>query len=435
MYSLKKKLTRSLVINMLVIMLILLLGLNFLIQKLVKDHVLTRLQHDAESLISLVQPIKKHQWEINPAHISTIYNRVRSGHYYVIKTPHQVIRSRSLFDFELDLQDISHAQPTTFQMLGPGDESWLVWQQLFYKNNQPLQVWVSEDIGPLYNSLYRFSFYAVGIVVLIVALSIYIQQKILNRAFNIFELLRNNLQSIRHRDCAIVDTQMPEEVLPLVREIEGLVDQLSLRIQRTRNAIANLSHEIKRPLQLLSLHVESSPHDQTASQALSQIRDIIDRELRRARVSGSTVVGEKLSLQNELPYLIDVMQKIYPHINIAVDVQAGLNDINLDRDDLLELMGNLLDNAAKFAVSKITLKISRMEDLLLIALDDDGAGVETEAIQKILQNGTRLDETVQGHGLGLGICTDIVDSYHGRLEFGRSKLGGLKVEVSLPLSR
>lgn len=433
MYSLKNRITRSLVFNVVVIMLLLLVGLNFMIQKLVKEHVLTRLQHDAESLISLVQPIENNSWNINPAHSSTIYNRVRSGHYYVIKTPQQIIRSRSLFDFEVDLQDIQGARPTTFQMSGPGDESWLVWQQLFYKNRQPFQVWVSEDITPLYSSLYRYSAYAIVIVMFITLLSIYIQQKILNRAFQVFELLRHNLQAIRRRESGITDTQMPAEVVPLVKEIELLVEQLSLRIQRTRNAIANLSHEVKRPLQLLSMHFESGDKDKSASQALADIQGIVDRELRRAKVAGSATVGGVFRLQDEIPYLVEMMQKIYPQKSIDVEVQAGLTDINLDRDDLLELMGNLLDNACKFAAHKILLRINQIENRLVIIFEDDGTGVDSAAVDKIITKGARLDETVQGHGLGLSICSDIVESYQGQLEFGRSSLGGLKVTASLPV--
>lgn len=434
MSSLKKKLTRSLVINIVLVMLILLMGLNFMIQELVRDHVLTRLQHDAESLISLIQPDEKNGWDLNTAHLSTIYNRVRSGHYYIIKTPQQVIRSRSLFDYEVTYPDISSAEPATFQVPGPGDESWLVWQQLFHKNNSPVQIWVAEDIGPLNDRLYQFSIYAIGIVLMITLLSIYIQQRILNRAFDIFELLRHNLQALRHRESTITDTEVPTEVIPLVKEIELLVEQLSLRIQRTRNAIANLSHEIKRPLQLLSLHFGSGSEEQTATQALTDIQSIVDREMRRARVAGSSVVGGVFRIKDELPFLLEMMQKIYPDKSIQLQLQEGLNEISLDRDDLLELFGNLLDNACKFAKHEIVLQINKSNNHLNLCFEDDGKGVELALVDDITGKGIRLDESVQGHGLGLSICADIIDSYQGQLEFGRSELGGMKVEVNLPLT-
>ena len=104
MYSLRKKLTKSLVINLLLLMLLLLGGLNLSIQQLLKDHVLTRLQHDADSLVSLLRQNEQLEWVLNPAHMSTIYSRVRSGHYYAVDILQQKIRSRSLFDFEVNLK-------------------------------------------------------------------------------------------------------------------------------------------------------------------------------------------------------------------------------------------------------------------------------------------------------------------------------------------
>ena len=237
MYSLKKKLNKSLILNMVVVMLLLLIGLNITIQNLVKEHVLTRLQHDAESLISVIQQNADTDWVINRTHISTVYNRVRSGHYYRITTPKQTIRSRSLFDFEFSSPPINVAQAATYKMNGPGDESWIVWQQVINKNDQLLEIWVAEDIAPFNQSLLRYSLYAIVIVLLALLTSLYSQQKILNRAFTVFDELRSNLRSMRQKETDSGDTQIPIEVLPLVEEIKKLVKQLSHRIQRTRRAI------------------------------------------------------------------------------------------------------------------------------------------------------------------------------------------------------
>ena len=166
MYSLKNKLNKSLILNIVLVMSLLLLGLNITIQSLVKAHVLARLQDDAESLISVIQQNADAGWVVNPTHISTVYNRVRSGHYYRITASEQTIRSRSLFDFEFSSPPINVGQSTTYKMKGPGDESWIVRQQMINKNNQPVQIWVAEDIAPFNQSLLRYSFYAVVIVLL-----------------------------------------------------------------------------------------------------------------------------------------------------------------------------------------------------------------------------------------------------------------------------
>ena len=433
MYSVKKKLTRSLMINMILLMLLLLGGLSYSIQQLLKDHVLTRLQHDADSLVSLIQQDQQQQWDLNPAHMSTIYSRVRSGHYYAVDIGDQQIRSRSLFDFEPQLKAVpATAYSMSYQVAGPGEESWLVWQQRVNKNKQSFELWVAEDMTPVYANLLRFFVAAVVIILMITFISIYLQQKILNRAFTIFDALRLNLQDIRHGQSEPAMTQVPSEVLPLVQEIKTLVEQLRQRITRTRNAIGNLSHEIKRPLQIVSLQLDQHKSP-AASKALDEIRGIVERELRRARISGASVATGVVNMREECGYLLEVMQKIYPAIEIRLRLQPESIDIHIDRDDLLELLGNLLDNACKFADSAVSLEISADSRRLTIQLEDDGPGVAPDQALQITTKGLRLDETVEGHGLGLSICADILHSYQGSLSFDSSELGGLKALAVIPL--
>ncbi len=419
---------------MILVMVVMLFTLNIFIQQLVKEQVLTRLQHDSESLVSIIQQDNENTWSINPAQISTVYNRVRSGHYYMISTPQQIIRSRSLFDFEVVIPDSKNKKTLSYEIKGAGEKTWLVWQQVIHKKNQPLLIWVAEDIAPFQQQLIKFSLIIILLVIIFGFVLIYLQQRILNKAFYIFDVLRSNLQSVRHGETEKSGTQVPVEISPLVEEIEMLVEQLSLRIQRTRNSIGNLAHEIKRPLQILSLHLDSGEDKQSAIQSFKDIQLIVDRELRRAKISGSNVVGGTFHINDELPYLFEVMKKIYPEVHIQEDLQGDLNEVNVDRDDIMELTGNLLDNACKFSRSSIKFTINRINSGLSIIVEDDGPGVDPTLFEKITGKGLRLDETVQGHGLGLSICSDIIDSYKGKLTFSDSKLGGLKVEASIPLS-
>ena len=435
MYSLKKRLNKSLIINMLLVMVVMLFTLNIFIQQLVTEQVLTRLQHDAESLVSIIQQDSDDNWTVNPSQISTVYNRVFSGHYYMVKTPQGIIRSRSLFDFEVSIPDIENGQSNSYQIKGSGEETWLIWQQVINKNNSPLQVWVAEDIAPFQQQLFYFSIIIILLVVTASAILIVLQQRILHKAFNIFDELRSNLQSIRQGETEKSGAIVPLEISPLVEEIEMLVEQLRQRIQRTRNAIGNLAHEIKRPLQILSLHLESGQDKQSATQSFKDIQTIVDRELRRAKISGSNVVGGTFRIKQELPYLLEVLNRIYPAIHMQEHYQGDLKELNLDRDDMMELTGNLLDNACKFAHSGIKLNINRVQSGLTITIEDNGAGVDPALFEKITGKGLRLDETVQGHGLGLSICADIIDSYQGKLSFSHSSLGGLKVVAFIPLTK
>jgi signal transduction histidine kinase len=167
---------------------------------------------------------------------------------------------------------------------------------------------------------------------------------------------------------------------------------------------------------------------------LDDIRSILERELRRARISGSSSVGGVLNIGQEADSLTDVLRKIYPDINLEVVLDRQVETSNLDRDDMLELIGNLLDNACKFARSRARLTVNLVDDRIELVFEDDGQGLETDQIQQLNRRGQRLDERVAGHGLGLGICRDILDYYRGDLSFARSELGGLQVVAQVPLS-
>lgn len=433
MYSLKKRITRNLTLNLLVVMIGLLIAIYFFAQQLLHDYIQTHLQHDAESLASVIHQDQAQQWEIDPGRMSAVYNRVRSGHYYYIAIDQQVIISRSLFDADFPGVDEGHAADSVYLADGPGDERWMIWHQAVEKNGQAIRIWIAEDIAPLRNQLLRYSALLVGMIVMVVALLFYLQQRTLRQAFEVFDWLRTNLMAIRHKEAESSGVPMPLEVAPLVTEIEKLVEHLSHRIQRTRNAMGNLAHELKRPLQLLSIQQESGQGAERRN-TLDEIRNILERELRRARISGSSGLGGTFDVVQEIHYLVDVLRKIYPDIDIEVEFVNPVEAAGLDRDDMLELIGNLLDNACKFACSRARLTVSSSNGRLELAFEDDGSGLETAQLQQLNRRGQRLDESVAGHGLGLGICRDILDYYRGDLSFAKSESGGLVVTVLVALS-
>lgn len=430
MYSLKNRITRNLTINMIAVMSVLLIVMYFFMQQLLQDYVLTRLQHDAESLITVLEKDSNGGWRIRPASMATVYDRVRSGHYFQVEAGSQQLTSRSLFD--ADFPVITQASPIDNQYLlpGPGSETWLLWIQHVEKNGESIKIQIAEDIEPIRYQLLEYTILALVLVLVVTGLLIYLQQRTISRAFYIFEWLRQNLSAIRYRQTQAPELEIPQEIAPLAAEIEKLIEHLRQRIDRTRNAIGNMAHELKRPLQLLAL--QDNPEQ---TRPLDDIKNIIERELKRAKISGlSTSTGE-LDLAKEMPFMIEVIEKIYPRIKVDLIVQNHFKTRDLDRDDLFELSGNLLDNACKFGRSRVQLTLAGDDSRFLLTVDDDGEGVDSSEIAKIQQRGTRLDETIDGHGLGLGICRDIVDSYQGDISFSASALGGLSVRVEIPLQQ
>lgn len=433
MYSLKKRIARNLSLNLLVVMIGLLIAIYFFAQQLLHDYILTHLQHDAESLASVIYEDPTQGWRIDPGRMSTIYNRVRSGHYYYVAIGGQAIISRSLFDADFPGIEDNHPTNSDYLADGPGDESWMIWRQQVTKNDQSIGIWIAEDIAPFQNQLLQYSAIIAGLIVIVATVLFYLQQRTLRQAFEVFDWLRRNLTAIRQKETERSGVSMPLEVVPLLTEIEKLVEHLSHRIVRTRNAMGNLAHELKRPLQLLSIQQESG-QGMEMQDTLDDIRNILERELRRTRISGSSGVGGVFKIALEMDSMIDVLRKIYPNISLEVELESQIETSSLDCDDMLELVGNLLDNACKFARSRARLTIGSADSGLELVFEDDGPGLEPDQLQQLNRRGQRLDERVAGHGLGLGICRDILDFYRGNLAFARSELGGLSVVVQIPLT-
>ena len=227
-----------------------------------------------------------------------------------------------------------------------------------------------------------------------------------------------------------------EDIAPLQSELNRyrLLSLLQQRVSRSRNALGNLAHEMKRPLQQLQLLAEQldPQHQQQQREALQRLRQLVERELKRARIVGMSSPGRQTKLSEDLPPLLQVLQQLYPQVRLQAHYpQSGV--LPQDRDDMLELLGNLLDNACKYASGEILLSVRHDDKEWLISVCDQGPGIAAEARQQLLLRGTRLDESgPQGSGLGLAMVSDIVASYSGSLQLRANQPQGLCVIVTLP---
>ena len=165
-----------------------------------------------------------------------------------------------------------------------------------------------------------------------------------------------------------------------------------------------------------------------------QIRLLIDRELKRARIAGLSNPAQRIVLAKEVTDLVDTLKKI--HWRKVLDIQCGIPVDCIfpgDRDDLLEMLGNLLDNACHWAGAKVRMTVTETSGQLTFTVEDDGPGCPREQLELLTQRGMRIDESRAGHGLGLSIVADIVEQYNGCLFFSDSReLGGFLAQVDLP---
>ena len=439
MRSLQTKLVSGLMLSLIAVFTVLWFLINFSIQSLAEEYIASRLRHDAETLLGTIQFDKAGQLKLNQSSIDPIYNKPYSGHYFRISTANQIINSRSLWDQQLPLAAVVKAgEVKRHYEDGPDNQALLVISNGFIKHKRQLTISVAEDLNPVKSDIEqfqrRFAITAVALLLLLVILQVFI----LRYSLTPLARLRAELRSLQQGETRQLSTDTPTELQPLVNEINHLLKLMDQRLRRSRDALGDLAHAIKKPLtvmrQLTDKNKNKLPDDinTTLARQTNEIDLIADRILKRARLAGQSHAGEYFDFAKDLPDLLETLRLMYS--DKAITPQLEMPDAihyPIERQDMMELLGNLLDNAWKWAHQTVHIRI-RMNDKLTICIEDDGPGVDASRLAQLTRRGARLDESIQGHGFGLAIVADMVEEYKGELSFGRSEtLGGLKVDVTL----
>jgi len=416
-------------------------------QQFGEEFVQSLLEHDADSLLSALETDGAGELQLMPGRMTASYQKPFSGHYFVVLTKNKTHYSRSLWDEALVVSPLSPGETRKWFVAGPSSQPLLVWAGGFQKQGQQFTIAVAEDLSALSASMVRFNWYFAGLsfVALIVLLGV--QQYIVRRSFHPLAQIQQEIKNLKQGAVGELTEAVPAEVQPLVREVNHLLRLLAERLQRSRNAMGNLAHALKAPLSLLSqLAQQEEIRAQSSLSAdlikyTNSIRQLMDRELKRARLMGQGTPGARFVPQEEMPVLVDVLHRMVAINKNKKNDQAHTLDIQwqapdvvfmFDRDDMLELVGNLLDNACKWATGKVRCVLLGDEHHLQLTVEDDGAGCSDEDITHLTTRGVRIDESTSGHGLGLAIVRDVVEIYHGELAMDRSpSLGGLRVVVKL----
>lgn len=402
-------------------------------------YVVSRLEHDAEGLLLGLRFDPQGRPALDPRYIAPIYNRPYSGHYFVVESADARLRSRSFWDRELELAPPEGAAGDLWHMAGFAGEPLLVWRQHFEKAGQRVSITVAEDLSDLERRIAGFQrAFGLGTLAALIVLII-AQRLIVRRSLAPLQALGEACRQLDAGEIARLPEDVPQEVQPLVAEVNRLLVRQRERLERSRRALGNLAHALKTPLTLarqLLARPDSGLNPQARGdleRAVADMGDIVSRELRRARLAGEAAPGQRVDLLAELHDLAAVLHRIHAgrQIDLRLDIAPG-QGVRADREDLLELLGNLLDNAFKWARSRIVVSATG-GGALDLRVEDDGPGVPAEELDRLTARGLRLDESRPGHGLGLGIAQDIVVQYGGEMSFARSQeLGGLQVRVRLP---
>ena len=255
-----------------------------------------------------------------------------------------------------------------------------------------------------------------------------------------FARLRTRLLAIRMGEARRVEGAFPSEVQPLIDNLNGLLADREKAVQRAIDAAADLAHGLKTPLALLA-HEAGRAKSEGSVELSENIAHHVERMSRqigyqlartRAAASGSTGAS-KCPVAPCADALVRTLLKL--HAGASLEISSHIAPdlfARVQREDLDEILGNLLDNACKWAKSKIVMEGTRVGGELVLTLDDDGPGLAPELRAVALERGVRLDEGAPGSGLGLAIVRDLCELYGGSVALDRSPLGGLRARVALP---
>ncbi|WP_295806145.1 ATP-binding protein [uncultured Nitratireductor sp.] len=268
-------------------------------------------------------------------------------------------------------------------------------------------------------------------------------------AINVFAILyglrplhrvQKALSDIRAGTAQRLSGPFPTEIESLADETNALIDNNRRIVERSRKQVGNLAHSLKTPLAVLMNegHAVGGERGKLITAQATALQQQLDHYLQRARAAAQR---DSLVFRTPVQASLKRMARVMSKLNPSIDLRLKLSDDPLifagEQEDLEEINGNLMENAMKWATSRVALSAQESGSLgegrgLIIVIEDDGPGIPEEKARDALKRGRRLDETKPGTGLGLAIVADLVEEYGGSLALERSALGGLKVVVSLP---
>ena len=251
--------------------------------------------------------------------------------------------------------------------------------------------------------------------------------------------LRERLAEVHRGRAPRVTGRYPAEIQPLVDDLNALLEHQERTVQRAVAKAGDLAHGLKTPLALLASEAERAAaggHTDVAAaitQQVDRMRRQIDHHLAHARAAASGATpGVRTLVAKSAEGLVRTLQQLHAARSIHIDIDiAADHAVRVAREDLDEMLGNLLDNACKWGRARARISSSVSGDRVLITVEDDGAGLAAALRERVLQRGVRADEAAPGSGIGLAIVRDLAEVYGGRITLDASPLGGLRANLEL----
>jgi signal transduction histidine kinase len=381
------------------------------------------------------------------------FERLRRGWYWQATGPNNALRSASLDGADLNNSvlrerdarrppppktehDAREDRPRPADGIGPDEE------HLHYRLKSvkigTIDVMIVASaprgavLGPLREAMTTLGI-SLAVLGLALVFAIFLQVRIGLRPL---ERLRRALADVRAGRSERVPSRQPHEILPVVDELNALLDQNDANLERARRHVANLAHGLKTPLATLSIATAAhSPRDPNMMQGLvGQMERRIRHHLGRARTAAlNGPVRVQTQVGPRLQDLADVLGKIHSERSIAFSMDAPGDFVTAcEPQDFDEMAGNLLENAFKWARTRVSVRASLSGAIVSIVVDDDGPGLTLAQRAQVLRPGERLDETSPGFGFGLSIVSELAELYGGSVALSEAPPGGLRATLCLP---
>lgn len=425
--------------------LIAMLNVGALLMYMFEQHIEQRfdqgLKNQLYAMVAAVEVDKEGKATMGASSGNPVFSQPLSGWYWqVIDHNNQVLfQSDSLYS-EQPVPLIEHGEDYQFhriELMGPVQKLRMGIQTVEYpQGNKDLQFVVSGPIADINKDVYAFGrllFAVLSILAVTIALSIWAQ---IRQVLRPIKQIEQDIAAIRCGEKQEIDADLPKEMQNFGDEINLLLAHNSAILERSRLQAANLAHALKNPISVLRHELENIDQNsaQVMTEQLNRLTQNAQTHLARARLAGSmNQLAAQTNVSESVSDILFSMELLYKQkqLELGFRCHAGVY-FRGDQHDLEEVLGNLIDNACKWATSKVQVNVAVNGNRIMIDVEDDGVGIPEEKRDHVFKPGRRLDETTEGSGLGLNIVQDIVMLYGGAVGVSASELGGAKVYLELP---
>ncbi|MFC1601956.1 ATP-binding protein [Pseudomonadota bacterium] len=293
---------------------------------------------------------------------------------------------------------------------------------------------VGGDIAPLLNQIQSFRTTLWTWLGGVALLLLFAQAAVLQWGLKPLRIVTRELNQIENGKADKLSGGYPSELQQLTGNINSLIHHSQASQERYRNSLGDLAHSLKTPLAVLQGAAEAQDARQlqaVAEEQIPRMNDIVQYQLQRAAAAGKVTLAKAIFIAPVIQKIIRSLDKIYQDKGIAhtvtIDEQAHFFGTE---GDLMEVFGNLLDNAYKYGKARVNISAEETTEKLIIHIEDDGAGIPVDKIDTVIKRGQRADEQQSGQGIGLSAAYEIIHLHQGKLKINKSKLGGVEIIIT-----